>query len=151
MGRVFTVLYLFILTYGIHVRVKDCGEEAEFWRRVWIVNWELQFSLHTLIHKQAWPRTHLNIQLSTPHDCECRLHGTSYSLLTLKYPPWYGVSGGPNIATCQMYKSSSFGKVTTNPSTGSLCRLLNSPPNLCNEVEAGVAMLADVLLAFLLV
>lgn len=110
---------------------------------------------HTYIHTQRETDSITNTSSpSTIHSIlerTRRLHKPSTtSSLTLKYPPWYGVSGGPNIATCQRYRSSSFGKVTTNPSTGSLCRLLNSPPNLCKEVEAGVAMLA-VLLAFLLV
>lgn len=54
--------------------------------------------------------------------------GMTYLLLqlTLKYPPWYKVSGGPKIATSHSNKLSSLTSFTRNPSTGSSCKLLYS-------------------------
>ena len=58
---------LLTFTYRVHIRVKNCREEPEFWRRVWIVDWELQFSLHTHIHteKQTQSQIRLHSQLAT--------------------------------------------------------------------------------------
>lgn len=45
---------------------------------------------------------------------------------TLKYPPWYRVSGGPKIATSQSNKLSSVKSLTRKPSIGSSWILLYS-------------------------
>lgn len=53
-------------------------------------------------------------------------HWYHYSKVnTLKYPPWYRVSGGPNMATSHSLRLSSI-SFTRKPSTGSSCRLLYS-------------------------
>ena len=58
---------LSIFTYRVYIGVKDCCEEAEFWRGVWIVDWELQLSLHKYIHTEKPTRSevHHHNQLST--------------------------------------------------------------------------------------
>lgn len=59
---------------------------------------------------------------------------------TLKYPPWYNVSGGPNIATSHSNKLSSFNNLTRKPSTGSSCRLLYSRARALTAELLGVVV-----------